>query len=220
MRSFLTTAALAVCLCTGAAAQKSPAPEPAPAENSPNQLVIEKPLAPGGTVVFEMNVGDLKILPAPAQSGVRLEIHAGESVSPETIASWVKRFDVAADRATLEIRIPKDHEHYGGTDVVLYVPEQTELKINLGVGDLTLRGIRGDKELHLGIGDLRIGVANLQEYAHVEVHTHLGDINDSLNHGLPTGFLGKSEDLTLHGRFHLKAFVGIGDLDLFEEGKS
>lgn len=207
----LAVAAMTLSLCAVAAAQNS------------QTYTQERPLASGGTVVLTVNVGDVKIQPSGSDR-VRLEIHTTHSADQQTIASWVRRFEVAANRATIEIQLPKDHEHcsdcYGGIDVFLYVPDRADLKADLKVGDLTVSGIHGDKDLHVGVGDLRIGVADPSDYGHVETHTRIGDVHDFLNKGSGAeGFLGKSEDFTLNGRYHLKASTGIGDVHITEEGK-
>jgi len=211
MRSILAAALLAVCLCAGAAAQ-----------DSPSRLVMEKALAEGGTVVLTLNVGDLKILPAEGQSRVRLQIDTHSGVDRHTIASWVTRFDVAGDRATLDIRTPKNRHNCDNcdTDIALYVPAQSALEVNAGVGDVTVRGVQGDKDIHVEVGDLKIALSDPDDYGHVETSTRIGDVNDFLNKGGESGFLGKSEDFSLHGRFHLKATVGIGDVSVQREGQS
>lgn len=224
MRSFLTVASLAFGLCA------LPAPpnaigQPTTADaipSGPGHLLLEKPFTSGGTVVLTMNVGDVKVLPAPGSGAVRLQINTDQQLDRQTLASWVTRFDVAANRATLDVHIPKRgyNCNHCGTNVILYVPQQSDLKLDLGVGDVTITGIRGDKDLHVGIGDLRVGFTGPGEYAHVETHTRIGDIHDPLHHGEESGFLGKTEDFDLQGRYHLKATVGIGDLDLQREGNS
>ncbi|HTV54556.1 MAG TPA: hypothetical protein VMI06_06545 [Terriglobia bacterium] len=215
MRSILTAASLAVCLCAGMAAQDSGA-------TRPGHLVMEKALAAGGTVVLTLNVGDLKVLPVEGDRRVRLEIDTRGEVDRQTVSSWVTRFDVAGDRATLDIRTPKNRHNCENCDieVVLYVPAQSALELNVGVGDVTIRGVRGDKDLHVDVGDLKIALSDPDDYGHVETRTRIGDVNDFLNKGGESGFLGKSEDFSLHGRFHLKATVGIGDLDVQHEGNS
>lgn len=194
----------------------------AAAQNPPTYVQNHR-LAAGGTVVLTMNVGDVKILPDSQSDRVRLEIHTNRAVDQQTIASWVRRFDLAADRATIEIDIPKkDHDcDHCGTDVTLYVPQHADLKADLEVGDLTISGVTGNKEAHTGVGDVRIAVANPAEYGHVETNTRIGDVHDFLNHGdQPDGFLGQSEDFTLSGQYHLKASTGIGDVHISQEGKS
>ena len=207
MKSLLAVTALS--LCAAASAQQT-------------RYVQERPLASGGTVVLTMNVGDVKIVPS-GSSGIRLEIQSNRDVDQQTVASWVRRFDVAANRATIEIDIPRRMHDCDNcsTDVILYVPERADLKADLDVGDLTIRGVQGNKDVHTGVGDLRVVVANPAEYGHVETHTRIGDVHDALNqHGEGDGFLGHSEDFNLNGPYHLRASTGIGDVRISEDGKS
>ena len=185
-------------------------------------LVIERSLPADGTVVLDLNVGDLKILNGTQADHLRLEVRADRKFDEQTIASWVKRFDVAAGRASLELRSPS-HDHCNNCEsvhVTLYVPAKVELKVHLDVGNLEIEGVRGNKDVQVRIGNLRIGYQTPQEYAHVETSTHIGDVEDPLQSGDAHGFLGKSEDFTRQGKYHLRASVWIGDLSLFEEGKS
>jgi hypothetical protein len=194
------------------------------AAQNPQTYVQDHRLSAGGIVVLTINVGDVKILPDSQSDRLRLEIQTRRPVDQETMASWVRRFDLAADRATIDIQIPKWKDNCAddcGGNVTLYVPQHTNLKADLEVGDMTISGIHGDKDLHTGVGDLRIAVANPAEYGHVETRTRIGDVHDFLNHGdEPDGFLGKSEDFTLSGQYHLKASTGIGDVHISQEGKS
>jgi hypothetical protein len=187
-------------------------------------FVQERRLAFPATVVLALNVGDLTIQPAPASDRVRLEIHTNRSVDQEAMAGWVTRFDVAASRATIDVHIPKwDYNcaDHGSGDVILYVPQQSDLQIDLGVGDITVRGVQGNADVRTGIGDLHIAVAQPGDYGHVEIHTRIGDIDDFLNHGGDqSGFVGKTENFTLSGRYHLRATTGIGDVHISRDGKS
>lgn len=207
MKSLLVCTALS--LCAVASAQQT-------------RYVQNHPLVSGGTVVLTMNVGDVKIVPS-GSDGIRLEIDSTRDVDQQTVASWVRRFDVAANRATIEIDIPKrvhDCDNCS-TDVTLYVPERSDLKADLEVGDLTIRGVHGNKDVHTGVGDLRVAVAEPGEYGHVETHTRIGDVHDFLNQGSgQSGFLGKTEDFNLNGPYHLRASTGVGDVDISQEGKS
>lgn len=193
------------------------------AAQMPHAYVQDRHFAPGGTVVLTLNVGDVKILPASEPGHVRLEIHTGRSVDQETMAGWVRRFEVAANRATIEIDIPKtdyDCDHCGA-DVTLYVPPRTDLKADLHVGDMTIRGVEGNKDVEVAVGDLRIAIGDPAQYGHVETHTRIGDVDDFLNQGSgQSGFVGKTEDFTLSGPWHLKASTGIGDVHIYADGKS
>jgi hypothetical protein len=209
MKSLVAVAVAVLSLCAFASAQDQ------------SSYVQEHPLAAGATVVLTMNVGDVKILPSGSDR-LRLEIHTNRAVDQQTMAGWLRRFEVATDRVTIQVHVPEPHDcDHCGSDVTLYVPERTDLKADLDVGDLTIRGIHGDKDAHTGVGDLRIVVDNPAEYGHVETHTRIGDVHDVLNQsGEPDGFLGKSEDFTLNGRYHLRASTGIGDVHISKDGKS
>jgi len=194
----------------------------APAQNGPGHLTMDRGFSAGGTVVLEMNVGDVQILPGKGTQ-LRLEIKNGNGADPAAMASWVRRFDVAGDRATLEIQVPRDHQHCSdcsqGIDVTIYVPAHSDLKIKLGVGNLAIQGVRGNKEADIDVGGLKIGYTP-GEYGYIQTHAGIGDIHDPLNQGGSSGFLGKDEDFTLAGPDHLRASVGVGNVDLYEEGHS
>lgn len=189
------------------------------ASATPAALVLSKELASGGTVVLMMNVGDLHIIQNPDANRLRLEIRGGASLEEER--SWIKDFEVAGDRAKIEIHTPKDHEHCvscdAGGSITIYIPQQTAMKLDVGIGDVTINGIKGDKQVKIGIGDLCIGVGDRKEYDEVNVSTRIGDVSDSVYRGKQQGFLGKSETITRDGRYHLRAHVGIGDLRLIAD---
>ena len=220
MTRFWRAAVVAASVCAGTLVQGSAA---AWADDGRlgDPMVMERSLPAAGTVVLDMNVGDLKIVSSAQADHLRLEVRADREYDEKTITSWVKRFDVAAGRASLDISLPS-HNHCNNCDsphVTLYVPAKTDLKVKLDVGDMNIEGIRGNKEVQVRIGDLHIGYQDPNEYAHVETTTHIGDVEDPLHSG-DHGFLGKSEDFTRQGEYHLRASVWIGDLCLFEEGKS
>lgn len=210
MKSLLAVTALS--LCAVASAQNH------------RQYAQDHSLASGGTIVLTLNVGDVKVVPNTTSDRLRLVIDTHRPVDQETMAGWIRRFDVAADRATIDIQIPTWKDNCAGDcggDVTLYVPEKSDLKIDLGVGDLTVSGVQGNKDLYTGVGDLRVAVASPGEYGHVEAHTRIGDVDDFLNqHGESEGFLGHSEDFNLNGTYHLRASTGVGDVHISQGGKS
>lgn len=201
--------ALVLCLCAAAA-------------HGQGDYSAAKPFSPNGTVVINMNVGDLSIQPS-GDNQIRLQIHSSRPLSQSEMASWVRQFQVAANRATLDLHLPKNQTDCNNCDlhVSLYIPQQADLKVDLGVGDLTIQGLGGDEDAHTGIGDLHIVLPDAASIGHVETHTRIGDVHDGLNQqGSQSGFLGKSEDFALTGLHHLKASAGIGDVHIRRAGNS
>lgn len=187
--------------------------------SSQQTLVLSERLPANGTLVLTLNVGDVHIVPNSDADRLRVEIQADSSLEEER--SWVKQFEVAGDRATVEIKSPKDHEHcvscYSNREVTVYIPQQTAIKLEVEIGDVTVKAIKGDKQIRLGIGDLSIGVGDQNEYGRIDLSTRIGDVDDSVYHSEAHGFLGKSETIGRGGRYHLRAHVGIGDLKLLRE---
>jgi hypothetical protein len=182
--------------------------------------VIDRALPAGGSVALDVNVADIRIAPAAEDGHLRLEIETHGFDSPETVKGWVKRFDVNAANATIELELPKDTRENSGPDVALYVPATGDLKVSVGVGDLKINEIRGDKDLHVGVGDLTVELDEPPDYGHVEIATRIGDVDDPLNPSHNDGFLGKSENYVLKGRYHLRATVGVGDVHLVQHTAS
>jgi hypothetical protein len=83
------------------------------------------------------------------------------------------------------------------------------------VGNLTVENVEGDKDLSLGVGDIRLGNEH-SGYRLVNASTGIGDVNGD-GYGETSGWLGKTLKYRGDGKYELRAHVGIGDIHL--EGK-
>jgi hypothetical protein len=110
------------------------------------------------------------------------------------------------------------HSPMGGNtqfEVELEVPQNTNLDVHQKVGDLTVENIEGDKDLELGVGDIRVAVGRAG-YHFVRASTSIGDVNGD-GYGETSGWLGKTLKYHGDGKYELRAHVGVGDISL--EGK-
>ncbi|MBW4026919.1 MAG: hypothetical protein HIU93_05910 [Acidobacteria bacterium] len=181
--------------------------------DKPAPLIVDKAVPSGSMLVLDMNVGDVKVVRNSDEHAIRLEIKPHHFDDEDTMSSWVREFDVAGDRATIRLKMPKGHDNNShGGDVTIYVPRETSLKLDLGVGDLTVAEVEGSKDLHVGIGDLVVKIEDASQYGEVEGVTRIGDISDQLWQMHASGFLGKTEHHSQTGRYRLRASVGIGDV--------
>jgi hypothetical protein len=212
-----TTALWMVMVLTGAGAshaqdastQKLELPRPKP-------LVMSKSLPANGTLVLEMNVGELRIVRSDDKM-IRLSIEPQAYYDDETVQSWVRRFDVAGDRASIELKLPKHEDNHQGARVTISLPAQTDLKLELGVGDLSVKGIEGNKDLHVGIGQLTVGVTDGAKYNEIRTATKIGDAEDGVFHQHSGGFFPKTQHSSLQGIYKLHATVGIGQVDVVQD---
>jgi hypothetical protein len=96
--------------------------------------------------------------------------------------------------------------------VELEVPANTHLDVHQKVGDLTVESIEGDKDLSLGVGDIRISSEH-SRYRLVKASTGIGDVNSD-GYGETHGWLGKTLKYQGDGKYELRAHVGVGDIKL------
>jgi len=165
----------------------------------------------GGMVHVRLSVGDLHIRRGDSD---KIRLHY-------TVKSWREShvkdahvdIDVHGRDANIEFHAPTS----GNTqfDVELEVPQNTNLEVHEKVGDLRIEEIEGDKDLELGVGDIRVAFGRAA-YHLVRASTSIGDVNTSTG-DVSAGLLGKTLKYHGDGKYELRAHVSIGDITM--EGK-
>ena len=183
----------------------------------PNLFVISKSLSAKGTLVMDVNIGEVRVVRSDEEKMIRLEIDPRAFYDEATVRSWVRQFAVAGDRASIDLRLPKHNDNHSSPSVTVYLPSQTDLKLQLGIGDLTVKGIEGNKELHVGIGDLTVGVLDGAKYNEIRTGTKIGDADDAVSHERSDGFFPKTQHVSAQGIYKLHATVGIGDVNVVQD---
>jgi hypothetical protein len=162
----------------------------------------------GGSIHVRMSVGDLHIKRGDSNQ-IRLE-YTVKSRRESNVKNATVDFDVHGRDATIEF-----HAQSGGNtnvDIELEVPENSNLDVHEKVGDLTVENIEGDKDLSLGVGDIRIATGP-SRYRYVHASAGIGDVNGD-GYGETSGWLGKTLKYHGDGRYELRAHVGVGDINL------
>jgi DUF4097 and DUF4098 domain-containing protein YvlB len=163
---------------------------------------------PGGYVHVRLSVGDLHIKRGDS-ARVRLE-YTVKSRRESHLKEARVDFNVRGNDATIEWHAPTGSNTQ--IDVELEVPATTHLDVHQKVGDLTVDSIEGDKDLNLGVGDIRISTEH-SGYRLVNASTGIGDV-DSEGYGETHGWLGKTLKYHGEGKYELRAHVGVGDIKL------
>jgi hypothetical protein len=166
----------------------------------------------GGTLHVRLSVGDMRITRSNSNQ-VRLH-YTVKSGHESNVKNAHVDFDVHGRDAEIEFHAPTG----GNTqfDVELEVPQNTSLEVHEKVGDLTVEDIEGDKDLELGVGDIRI--AGLRsDYRLVRASTSIGDVDGPDGYDERGGWLGKTLKYHGDGKYELRAHVSVGDITL--EGK-
>jgi hypothetical protein len=162
----------------------------------------------GGSIHVRMTVGDLHIRRGDSNQ-IRLE-YTVKSRRESNMQKARVDFDIHGKDANIEFHAPSG----GNTniDVELEVPEYTNLDVHEKVGDLTVENIEGDKDLSLGVGDIRIATGP-SGYRFVHASAGIGDVNGD-GYGETSGWLGKTLRYRGDGKYELRAHVGVGDIKL------
>jgi len=165
----------------------------------------------GGMLHVHLSVGDVHV-----RRGTDNKIHLRYTVKSrheDNIKEAHADLDVRGNDAKLEFHAPSG----GNTafDVELEVPASTNLDVHAKVGDVTVEDVEGDKDLDLGVGDIRVSSEH-SKYRLVHVSAGIGDVHGA-DYGETSGWLGKTLKYRGEGKYELRARVGVGDIRL--EGK-
>ena len=165
----------------------------------------------GGLLHVRLSVGDMHIRRGDSNKiSLRYTL---KSRHQRDLKDAHVEFDVRGSDATIEFHSPSG----GNTqfDVELEVPASTNLDVHSKVGDVTVENIEGDKDLDLGVGDIRVSSEH-SGYRLVHASAGIGDVNGK-GYGETSGWLGKTLKYRGEGKYELRAHVGVGDINL--EGK-
>jgi len=162
----------------------------------------------GGYLHVRLSVGDVHIKRGDS-TRIRLE-YTVKSHRESRVKDARVDFNLRGNDASIEFHAPSG----GNTqfDVELEVPVNTHLDVHQKVGDLTVDSIEGDKDLNLGVGDIRISTQHAG-YRLVNASTGVGDVSSD-GYGETHGWLGKTLKYHGDGKYELRAHVGVGDIRL------
>src|SRR5215467_8040093 len=164
--------------------------------------------AAGGYLHVRMNVGDMHI---KRGDSTKIKLHYTIKSSHESSLKDARvEFDVRGNDATIEFHAPSS----GNTsfDVELEVPATIHVDVHQKVGDITVDSVEGDKDLSLGVGDIRV-LAENGGYRLLNASAGIGDVHAD-GYGESRGWLGKSLKYHGDGKYELRAHVGVGDIHL------
>lgn len=171
---------------------------------------LERPFGAGGRVTMDLAAGDYHITGSP-QERVRVDWTARDA---EALAKVHARADVRGRELSLTTNGP----HNKDLRFTIELPATADLHVRLTAGDLTIAGIRGNKDVELRAGDLRIDVGRASDYKKVDASLWAGDIKASAFR-IAKGGLFRSFDWTGTGAYRLHAHLMAGDLYLYSKAE-
>jgi hypothetical protein len=190
-------------------------------------------------LVLDSGIGDIEIHAVPGSSEIAIEVvltprrggffsskrRAEQDVEAATLVANVKR-----DRLELTISPEADDDRRFEENWILTIPPTVSVKLNHGVGDISIRGADAGVEIESGVGEIRVEVgtgdisidlgvgtavvrAPAAVYASAEGAGGVGDasltvLGEKISSG---GFVSHSATWEGDGTFHIEVSVGVGD---------
>ncbi len=208
------TAILACTLAAGmsAVAIQSIAPYPVLAAGN-DSYERQQAFGPGGQLVIDANVADLAIRRGDSGT-LKLVIDPKDSDAKDghqNPASWVREFSVSKQYAKVQLDLPKNN---GSPHITLYVPDQTSVRLSLGVGNVAVDALNGNVEIDIGVGNLGVGAIDLAKYHDVTVSVCMGNITDRAFNMSESGMFGKEASYHGNGQLKMKLHAKIGNIEI------
>jgi hypothetical protein len=161
-----------------------------------------------GSVHVHLKVGDLQIHRGDSNKiSVRYTV---KSRRESGLKDARVDFDIRGNEATLDFHAP--YSSNTQFDVELTIPANTNLDVHEKVGDVEIDSIEGDKDVDLGVGDIRVN-SEQTGYRLIHASAGIGDVNAN-GYGDTSGWLGKTLKYKGDGKYELRAHVGVGDITL------
>jgi hypothetical protein len=208
---------------------------PAAAAQDARTLTANEPDQGLTALDVEGHVGTMHILPGTsAEVRVRVEVRAAKN---GRVRGNPQAVDLRSTRrgSTLEVSLSGDHKDLE-EDWTIEIPAHLHVEAALGVGDLSIEGVRGGLKTKVGVGSLKIdvpegsingesgvGKVNVKSatgsYGNVELRANVGsarariDGREIRQQNKPPG---PSEQITFNGngRDQFQIRSGVGDVEL------
>ncbi len=162
----------------------------------------EKDFVSGGKVEMTLESGDYKIR---ASSDNRIHVRWNEASAKGV------RVKLTTNGKSADLRV-EDTPH-NNFHAIIEVPALTDVRIRLTAGDLSVSGVKGDKDIELNAGDLNISVGSSSDWGDVDASVTAGDIHapafQEARGGLFRSFKWKGP-----GKYRLHVHAMAGDINL------
>jgi hypothetical protein len=156
----------------------------------------------GGKVEMTLESGDYDIR---ASSDSRIHVRWNEASARGV------RVKLTTNGKSADLRVENTpHNNFHAT---IEVPALADVRIRLTAGDLSVSGIKGDKDIEANAGDLNISVGSSSDWGDVDASVTAGDLNapafQEARGGLFRSFKWKGP-----GKYRLHVHVTAGDVNL------
>lgn len=157
-------------------------------------------------LALSVKPSEVRILGTPDKKvRVRCEIPEGHDPG-KTRIEW----SGGVSSARLTIR-GGGHSNY---EFWIEVPDTTDLMVRVKAGDVTVRGVRGNKDIEMMAGDLKIQLGRPDDYSTIDTSVRVGDLKAPAFGKHKGGFFRSFTRHYSRGKYKLHASLFVGSLRL------
>jgi hypothetical protein len=144
-------------------------------------------------------------------------LHVSCSADDEDRARDVRlRFSGGTSSGTLTIDGPI--MRHGNLKIRVEVPRKTNLRVQMGAGEVNVEDVTGDKAIALYAGQITIASSRDWDYRRIDASVIIGEVNAAAYHVDKGGFFRSFQRKTDQGEYRLFAHVTTGEIDLVGSG--
>ncbi len=156
---------------------------------------------PGGTIDLDLSAGGFEIR-GTTENQIKVEVDRGDFSATHC------QVHVSGSNANVRLDGPANNFH-----AIVYVPQQSNLKVNQTVGELRISKVEGDKYVGLNIGQIRIDMAPTEKIKSVDAAVTIGSVR-ARPWGPGKGGFFRSFRTGGKGSYTVNAHLDIGDIEL------
>ena len=206
MRSPCSAAAVTLLACTIAASAATASAQ----TKVPCGQTLTQPLPSRAELLIDSKPAGLQIVPTD-QDELRVTCTAG---TEETAGDVALRFSPQPGGGKLSIKGPELHHGNNGIQVKIEVPRRTNLTVRMFAGQITVEGVKGDKDLNIGAGQIIVSSIHTGDYRSVNASVTIGEVQASAYGAEKGGFFRSVRKENSSGDYRLQAHVTTGQIEL------
>ncbi len=181
------------------------------------EFTAERPFSAGATLRLGLCAGELHILPSSNPATMQVTVHVTSPLPRDlTPKSYLQELSTDSRNATVAWKLPES------AHPVLYVflPERTSITLQFGKGAVEIRGIAGNKLIHVGKGEVRLSMNETAGYSRLSVHVAMGSFDDRRPSGHKNHKTPMHEELTGDGPYTADVHIGWASSSCFRDSAS
>jgi hypothetical protein len=170
---------------------------------------LNVPLQSRAVLIIDSKPAGLQIV-ATDRDELRVSCTAG---SDETALDTSLHFSPTANGGKLSI---EGHVHHGNNNlqVKIEVPRRTSVAIRMFAGQVTVEGVKGDKDIEVGAGQITISSIHEGDYRSVNASVGIGQVHSQAFGVDKGGFFRSFKRENPTGDYRLLAHVTTGQIEL------